>query len=314
MSLNNNLKSLIDTDKPVILDGGLATQLEAQGCDLNTSLWSAELLRNNPQAIINAHLAYLRAGAQIITTASYQASIQGFISKGLSENEAKKLLRRSIELAEKAIDSYLSELPQSDRPLIAASVGPYGAYLADGSEYKGNYGLTDEQLKAFHQQRLKILDQSPADILACETIPSYQEAKVLADLLTNVRTPAWLCVSCRDSRHINDGTAVTQITELFVDHPQVLAVGINCTAIEYISPLIEQIKRVLPDKSIIIYPNSGEHYDAKTKTWSAAEKKLNIPEKAVDWYQQGSKIIGGCCRVGPSQIKLMVQNLNAVTS
>ena len=310
MNWNNALKNLIVADEPIILDGGLATQLEAQGCDLNTSLWSAELLLNNPQAIVDAHLAYLKAGAQIIITASYQASIQGFMSKGLTQDKAKQLLSLSIELAEKAVENYQVANPQSDKPLIAASVGPYGAYLADGSEYKGDYGLSGEQLKVFHQQRLKIFDQSQADVLACETIPSLQEAKVLADLLTRTETPAWVCVSCKDGQHINDGTEMREVAKLFIDHPNVFAFGVNCTAIEYVSPLIKEIKGVLKGKSIIVYPNSGEQYDAKTKTWTAGEDSPDLIEKVLEWYQLGAKMIGGCCRVGPADIELIRRSLN----
>ena len=99
--------------------------------------------------------------------------------------------------------------------LIAASVGPYGATMADGSEYHGNYGLTDQALREFHKDRLFLLDQTAADILACETIPSQQEAHILHDLLLETETPAWVSLSCKDGGHINDGTAIEEIATLF---------------------------------------------------------------------------------------------------
>ena len=310
MKQNNALQNLIDRGGPIILDGGLATQLEAQGYDLNSSLWSAELLLNNPQAITDAHLAYLNAGAQIITSASYQASIQGLMSKGLSEDDAKKLINFSIELAEQAVESYLNANTESNKPLIAASVGPYGAYLADGSEYKGNYGVSDKVLKAFHFERLKVLDQSNADILACETIPSYQEARILAEVLVDIQTPVWLSFSCCDGQHLNDETKIEKVLRLFKDHHKVMALGVNCTAPQYISELIQRIKSAALNKTIIIYPNSGEIYDAISKTWQSIADPIDYAQAAKAWHNQGAQIIGGCCRIGPRQIKELKNGFN----
>ncbi len=310
MKQNNSFKNLIDAGKLIVLDGGLSNQLEAQGCNLTTSLWSAELLLNNPQAIIDAHLAYLNAGAQIITSSSYQASIEGFMSKGLSESQAEDLILISVKLAEKAIENFMVNHPNSVRPLIAASIGPYGAYLADGSEYTGHYGTSNDELMKFHSQRLRLLDQSRADILACETIPSYQEAKILVELLNRVETPAWISFSCSSGQHINDGTDIEQVARLFVHHSKVLALGINCTAPEYVSELIDRIKSVVADKAIVVYPNAGEDYDANTKTWLTDGADFDFCDRVGQWYQQGAQIIGGCCRIGPEQIKAITDKLS----
>jgi homocysteine S-methyltransferase len=216
--------------RPLILDGGLATQLEAQGCDIGNALWSASLLIENPQAIVDANRAYLEAGAQCIATASYQASREGFAQRGLSADEADALMRRSVELAVKARDEFCAAHPDvADKPLIAASVGPYGAMLHDASEYRGNYGVSAETLRAFHESRLRLFDASAADVLALETIPSLLEGEVLADLLEGCRTPAWVSFSCRDGALISDGTPVEEAVRLYADHPVVFAVGINCT-------------------------------------------------------------------------------------
>ncbi len=300
---------LLGQAQPIILDGGLATQLEEQGCNLNTELWSADLLLNDPQAIINAHLAYLDTGAQIVTTASYQASIKGFISKGLSEDKAKQVIASSVVLAEQAIENYLLKNSVANKPLIAASVGPYGAYLADGSEYRGDYKISDQVLGDFHSQRLNTLDQTNADILACETIPSYQEAGVLAELLLTVKTPVWVSFSCCDGQHINDGTEIEKAVDLFKNHHMVLAVGVNCTAPNYISEIINRIKGAVDNKAIIVYPNSGEIYDANSRTWQSLTNPSDFAMAAKSWNQLGVQIIGGCCRVGPRQVQEIANTL-----
>jgi homocysteine S-methyltransferase len=254
--------------KPILLDGGLATQLEAQGCDIGNSLWSASLLTSNTQAIVDASRAYLDAGADCIATASYQASRDGFACLGFSEGEADELMLLSVELAKRACDEFLADNPKYDRKLlIAASLGPYGAALHDGSEYTGSYDADAGELRAFHADRLQLFDNSDADVLACETIPSATETEVLAGLLRKCTTPAWVSFSCRDERRISDGTPVEDVAILFRNHPTVLAVGINCTPPQYASSLIRRIGAVLPAKAIMAYPNSGETYDVTTNSW-----------------------------------------------
>ena len=205
-SLFQPMGVLNDINYPLLLDGGLSNLLEARGCDLNHQLWTARLLDQNPEAIVQAHLAYIKSGARCIITSSYQASIPGLMQVGFSRDRSEALILQSIRLAELAIQQALETGIIKARPLIAASVGPYGAYLADGSEYRGNYGVSDEVLRSFHLERIQILERSNADILACETIPSLQEATVLADILVNVKKPAWVSFSCKDEQHIHDGS------------------------------------------------------------------------------------------------------------
>jgi homocysteine S-methyltransferase len=290
-------------DGAIILDGGLATQLEAQGCDIGTRLWSAEMLRSNPSAIIDAHRAYLDAGAEVIISASYQASRQGFMALGLSEQEADDLVVSSVELACIARQQFLDAHPETgDTPIVAASIGPYGAALHDGSEYTGDYDIDEAGLRRFHAHRLALLEKTEADVLACETMPNRMEAKVLHDLLMGIELPAWVSFSCCDARCISDGTSLRHVSAMFRDHPRVLALGINCTAPQLVTPLIGEITKGAPDKSIVVYPNSGETYEVRDNSWHGAARPTEYAAEARRWLQAGAKVIGGCCRIGPQQI------------
>lgn len=285
---NANFSAMLARDRPIVIDGGLATQLEAQGCDINNPLWSASVITSNPQAIIDAHRAYLEAGAEIIITASYQAT-------------DPHMLTRSVELALQARDAYQSA--SGKRALVAASVGPYGAVLSDGSEYTGDYAIDVDELHDFHRGRLALLDTSGADLLACETIPSRAEAIALCHLLRDAQSPAWVSFSCRDGQHINDGTPIEEVADLFRGHPRVLALGINCTLPQYVLPLIRRLRAVLPDKAVVVYPNSGEVFDARDKTWSGVVTAEDWAAAAQVWAAAGAGIIGGCCRTGPLHIQ-----------
>ena len=276
---------------PVVIDGGLATQLEAQGCDIDNPLWSASMIESNPQAIADAHRAYLDAGAEIIITASYQTT-------------AADLVACSVELAIQSRDEYSRDNPNQDRlPLIAGSAGPYGAVMGDGSEYTGDYDVGIEELRDFHRSRLGILDDSGVDLIACETIPSFDEARVLCELLEDVRHPVWVSFSCRDECRISDGTPIADAAALFRDHPRVLAVGINCTRPQFVAPLIGQLREAIPEIAIVVYPNSGEDYNAGSKTWSGTVTALDWANAARQWADAGATIIGGCCRTGPEHIR-----------
>ena len=301
MQIDNILKGKL----PFIIDGGLSNVLEEQGCDLNHKLWTANLLEKNPDAIIQAHLDYLKSGAQCITTSSYQASFPGLIALGYTRDSAKKLIIKSIQLAETAIKRALDSGIVDFKPLIAASLGPYGAYLADGSEYRGNYGVSDETLRSFHLERIRILDLSNADILACETVPSFQEARILSEILFDVNKPAWISFSCRDEQHLNEGTKIEKCVSIFKNHPKVFAVGVNCTNPRFISGIIKCIKSSEVDKKIIVYPNSGEAYNAKSKTWMGLSEPNLFVEMTKEWLKLGADIIGGCCRIGPDHIREM---------
>ena len=286
------------------MDGGLATELEARGQDLNHPLWSARLLSEDPDSIREVHLAYLEAGADCIITASYQASFEGFAAQGFTFEESTRLLQRSVELALEARKRFLGKRDVSHRPpLVAASVGPYGAALADGSEYRGDYQITRRQLLDFHSVRWRLLEQSKADLLACETIPSRMEAEVLLELIrSSPGKPVWVSFSCADGSHIRDGTPLSQVARLFRGCPNVVAVGINCSAPGLISSLIEAVKKGVPKKPIVVYPNSGETYDAGSKVWRGHGRQSSVQQwtaAAGKWFECGARLIGGCCRTGP---------------
>lgn len=306
----NLFEKALSADKPIVLDGGLATELESQGFDIGTRLWSAGLLRSNPSAIVDAHRAFLEAGAEIIISASYQASQQGFMALGLSESEADDLIISSVELACTAREQFLDAHPETSyTPIVAASIGPYGAALHDGSEYTGDYDIDESELRQFHERRLTLLEQTEADVLACETIPSCVEAKVLHDLLMEVELPAWVSFSCRDEQCISDGTPLQEVSRIFRKHPRVLALGINCTAPHLLSSLIGEIRQAAPDKAIVVYPNSGETYEVEDNSWHGNLSPVQRGDDLNVWLNAGAKIVGGCCRIGPQHIAALRESL-----
>lgn len=278
----------------LVLDGGLATHLEALGADLSDELWSARLLLEDPDLIRRVHADYFAAGAQVATTASYQASLPGFVRRGLDVAQAERLIRRSVELAAQARD-------EAGGGLVAASVGPYGAYLANGAEYTGDYDLDEEGLLAWHRPRWEILASSGADLLACETIPSYPEARALGRLLRETPSvKAWVSFSCRDGEHLNDGTPIREAAALFASDAQVVAVGVNCTAPRHVPSLLAALSGGLP---IVVYPNSGETWDAGRRRWLGLADPAEYGQAAKEWERAGASLIGGCCRTTPDHVK-----------
>jgi len=304
----NPFARFLDTQGVVILDGGLATTLEDMGCALDKKLWSAGLLRDNPDAVRAAHRAFLEAGADCIATVGYQASFLGCSELGLSDAESVSLLEQSVRLAVEARDAFWSDpLNQVDRaePLVAASVGPYGAYLADGSEYHGKYVVDRAALADFHLRRFQLLANSAADLVACETVPSAEEAEVLLDILADTPTTwAWISFSCRDGGHLSDGTPVGEVARLCEDTERVAAIGVNCTAPEHVAHLIDAMRSetTLP---ILAYPNSGEGYDAESKDWTGGGSDVDLVTLAEEWVASGAEGVGGCCRVGPDLIRAL---------
>jgi homocysteine S-methyltransferase len=226
---------------------------------------------------------------------------------GSSTDEADALIRSSLTLAEQARSEFLRDNPDAQRPLIAASIGPYGAVLHDGSEYTGDYDVGAAGLRKFHAERLELLDDGAADLLACETIPSHEEAVVLCELLQRTQRPSWVSFSCRDEKRLADGTLLADAASLFAKHPKVQAIGVNCVAPEIVVPLIRELRGAAPQKSIVVYPNSGEVYNADNNSWSGTVSELQCEDSAQLWIEAGATLVGGCCRIGPSQIAAMGQ-------
>jgi homocysteine S-methyltransferase len=279
----------------VISDGGLATELEARGNDLSDNLWSARLLAEAPEEIGAVHEAFFRAGAQIATTASYQASFEGFARQGIDRTEAERLLRRSVELATAARDA------ASPRGWVAASVGPYGAMLAHGEEYVGRYGLSVAELTAWHQPRLDVLAAAEPDVLALETIPDLDEAVALVELVRGQGIPAWLSYTV-DGDTTRAGQPLDEAFAVAVDVPEIVAVGVNCCAPADVLGAVTTAHRVT-GKPVIVYPNSGEVWDGARRSWG--EQAGLDTDLAREWVNAGARIVGGCCRVRPADITAM---------
>jgi len=301
----NPIASRLEQYPALVIDGALATELERRGCDLKDDLWSARILLEQPEIIKQVHLDYFKAGADCAITASYQATIEGFIKRGLTESDAIALIQKSVKLAKQARDEFWvdeSNHTGRSKPFVAASVGPFGAFLADGSEYRGNYGLTEKELMDFHRPRMEALIKAGADMLACESIPCLIEAQAIAKLLKEFpNITAWISFTARDEKHISEGQVFADCVRQLEDHPQIAAIGINCTSPKYIPALIREANNAT-EKPILVYPNSGETYDAAKNDWNGDPVFHSFGEEAREWYEAGARLIGGCCRTTPEDI------------
>jgi homocysteine S-methyltransferase len=272
------------------LDGGLSTALELNGNKLSTSLWTGELIRTAPNEITKAHLDFINAGAQIIITSSYQLSYIGCENRGWSTSQTDEALYKSTQLAIDAVS-------QSKKAVkVAASVGPYGAALADGSEYRGNYGVGKSALRDFHARRIEVLIASNPDYLALETMPDTQEVEVLLDLLSDCPIPYWISYSCKEGNQTNAGQSFASAVDLA---QSAMAVGVNCTAPELITGLLSSASSAVP---YVVYPNSGRTWDAVEKLWIGTTQVGFADSLVKEWMDQGAEIIGGCCGIGPKEI------------
>ncbi|TQJ90772.1 homocysteine S-methyltransferase [Streptomyces sp. SLBN-31] len=281
----------------VVLDGGMSNQLEFAGHDLSDELWSARLLAERPEAITEAHLAYFEAGADVAITASYQATFEGFAKRGIGRERAAELLALSVESAREAARRAAAK--GVARPLwVAASVGPYGAMLADGSEYRGRYGLSVDELADFHRPRLEVLAAARPDVLALETVPDADEARALLRVVRGLGVQAWLSYTA-DGEHTRAGQPLEEAFALAADVDEVIAVGVNCCAPEDVDGAVRIAARVT-GKPVVVYPNSGEAWDAGARAW--AGRSSFTPEEVTGWRASGARLIGGCCRVGPEAI------------
>ncbi len=288
----------------MILDGGLSNALVARGHDLSDELWTARLLRDAPDEIAAVHRAYYQAGAEVATTASYQASVPGFERAGMSRREAEALVRRSVTLAREVRDELASD---GRTRLVAASVGPYGAVLADGSEYRGRYGLSAAQLRDFHLPRIELLVSARPDLLAVETIPDADEAEVLVSVLDEVGVPAWLSYSV-DGPTTRAGQPLADAFAVVTASTAVVATGVNCCAPDDVLPALE-VARAVTGKPGVAYPNSGQGWDSGTHTWSGTTS-YDV-RLAPRWVAAGAAYVGGCCQVGPADIAALAAVLRA---
>ena len=285
----------------VIVDGGLATTLEGRGADLSGGLWSARALREDPDLVRNVHADFLRAGADVAVTASYQASFAGFQRAGIGPDETSDLLRRSVTLAREA--AVLAIRPDA---IVAASVGPYGAYLADGSEYRGDYDASVADLERFHRRRLEVLAAAEPDLLAIETLPSARELAALLTLLGEGAGPAaWITFACRDASRIADGTPFAEVATRAAAHPRVVGVGVNCTAPHHVAPLLASLDPRPRDVHLVVYPNIGDSWDAGQGRWVRRRQRTD----AQHWRRLGAAVVGGCCGTTPEDIRQLADDL-----
>lgn len=291
-----------------VLDGGMATELEKLGCDLSGPLWSAHVLREQPEMIAAVHDSYLEAGADCILTASYQVSAEAYAEIDLTPEDAAASFRESVRIAEDVRARYPGR-----RILIVASLGPYGAALHNGAEYHGNYDISFDRLVSFHARRLAVLTETNADMVAFETVPSFEEARaIVAALEQYPEIAAWVSFTCRDESHTAHGEPIADCARLLEPVPQVVAMGINCTAPAFVTPLIQGLKASTA-KPIVVYPNSGEGWDAKTRSWivesTGASDAASFRRLAQQWRDAGAQIIGGCCRTGPEHVRVIRDGL-----
>ncbi|KAK3672331.1 AdoMet-homocysteine methyltransferase [Recurvomyces mirabilis] len=324
-----DFRAIMRRQKTLVIDGALATELETRGHDLKHPLWSGKVLRDDPDSIQQVHLDYYLAGADVAITASYQASTDG-LKKHLQvdHDEATELIKRSVRLAQRArCQAYQQGRDEEgSKLLIAGSVGPYGAYLSDGSEYRGDYKLTADEYRTFHQPRVKALVDAGVDMLAIETIPSMSETEgILAMLKDDVPdTIAWLSITLRDSEHMSDGTPLTQLVEKTAQSEQIVAIGVNCVPMRMVTASLQHTKSILEDMPspasnrdasaiatsgyqlpLVCYPNSGETWNAETKLWEGSKSgsKDELTTRVAYWQDAGARLIGGCCRTGPEFVK-----------
>ncbi|MEE4489577.1 homocysteine S-methyltransferase [Streptomyces sp. BE230] len=286
---------------PLLLDGGLSNQLEAQGCDLSDALWSARLLADGPEQIEAAHTAYVRAGAQVLITASYQASFEGFRQRGIGRAAAAGLFARSVELARWAAGAVDREV------WVAASVGPYGAVTADGAEYRGRYGLTVRELERFHRPRIEALAAAGPDALALETVPDVDEAQALLRVAGECGLPVWLSYTVAGGR-TRAGQRLEEAFALVAGEEQVVAAGVNCCDPAEVDGAVRAAAEAT-GKPVVVYPNSGERWDAKGRRWAGGA--TFDPGRVRAWQDAGARLVGGCCRVGPATIAELAALLGA---
>lgn len=296
--MNPNLAEVL-RERPVVLDGGFATQLERRGHDLSDTLWSARLLLEDPDEIVAAHADFFAAGAEVAITASYQVSASGFQAQGLDHADYVRALQDSVTLARRAADSFEDGRPR----WVAASVGPYGAALADGSEYRGDYGLDVAGLRAWHRPRLELLAAAGADLLAIETIPSLAEVEAVLAEVAALEIPAWLSLTA-DGARTRRGESLREAFSMAAEVPGIVAVGANCCDPDDLDAVRAAADGIgLP---VLFYPNSGEVWDAARRVWTGAP---TVGDLGAGWVQQGVRLVGGCCRVTPDQIGAIAASL-----
>ncbi|MEI8391928.1 MAG: homocysteine S-methyltransferase [Actinomycetes bacterium] len=288
-------QSLFAHEPVVVIDGGLSTALELLGADVSGSLWTAWTVVDNPALLERAHRSFVEAGSQIIATASYQCGHSQFESCGLTPAQSRQALLNTTLIARRAV--------AGTNTLVAASIGPFGACLADGSEYTGRYDVEWSDVEDYHRHKLNILVDSGADLIAVETIPLADEARLIAEILQECGSPpAWFSFGFADGAVTYGGDTVAQAVTSVVDYDNLVGVGINCTHPNYVEGLLRAMGQLAPTTAFVVYPNHGREWDAVGRCWIGSGELIPSTAELTRWVQLGAKFIGGCCGVGPDEI------------
>lgn len=292
----------------IVLDGAMSDELERQGVQTNNKLWTATALTDELDKVYQAHWNYFEAGAELVITDTYQANVQAFIKAGYSQRQAQQFIRSAVKIAKKARDDF--EKKSGKHNYVAGTVGSYGAYLADGNEYRGDYNLTEQEYLEFHLPRLRLILAEKPDLIALETQPKLSELVAVLNWLNNNEPdyPVYVSFTLRDAKHISDGTAIKEAVNKVKEYPQVFAIGINCVAPDLVSPALQEISKYTA-KPLVVYPNQGACYDPTIKKWREFSQSYDFSELTKKWYQNGARLIGGCCTTGPNEIKQISESL-----
>lgn len=299
--------------KALVLDGAMSTPLEHAGVKTNNDLWTATALIEDPQKVYQVHMDYFKAGADMVITDTYQANLEAFKKHGLTDTQGRSLIRKAVKLAKSARDAFEEETGKHN--YVAGTIGPYGAYLADGSEYRGDYELTKEEYRNFHKPRLEELVNAGVDVLAVETQPKLEEVQVLLDMIKEdyPTYPVYVSFSLQDAYTISEGTPLAKAIHALEENDQIFAIGFNCVPLDITEQAVKNMREIT-DKPIIIYPNSGATYDPTTKTWSDPKEGPTFKELIPSWYEAGANIIGGCCTTMPSDIENVTEYLETINN
>lgn len=297
MSLTKQIKN-----KGLVLDGAMSYELERQGVDTNNELWTATALIDQLEKVYQAHWDYFEAGADLVITDTYQANVQAYEKAGYSSQEGKKFIADGVKIAKKARDDF--ERKTGKHNYVAGTIGAYGAYLADGSEYRGDYRLSKDEYLEFHLPRLETVIAEEPDLLAIETQPKLDEPLALLDWLSknHPELPVYVSFTLLDSEHISDGTPISEVAKAISKFSQVIGIGINCVKPDLVTDALKNFAENT-EIPLVVYPNLGAVYDPKIKQWKEFDQKYDFSKLTNEWYQIGARLIGGCCTTGPKQIK-----------
>ncbi|CAI2635763.1 MULTISPECIES: homocysteine S-methyltransferase [Apilactobacillus] len=289
----NKVNNWINQQDHILIDSSMSTGLEERGLKLNSNLWTAAALESHEDLIVDVHKKYFDAGSSMTTTNTYQASVPGLVKAGYSENQAIALIKKAVELADRGRNESTNPNPK----WLLGGVGPYGAFLANGSEYTGDYSLTDEEYIAFHEGRIKAMVEAGIDVLILETLPNINELKAITEYTKQFDIPVIVAASLRDKSHLADGSSLIEVASFLESQEHVIAYGLNCTKPQLVTPALKVLKQSHPThKPFIAFPNSGATYNPEIKEWNHDDLSFEeFDELIAQWFNLDLKFVGGCC-------------------